>query len=100
MITEKSVFQALNNVMDPELGIDIVNLGFIYDVKIVDNEVAVVMTLTTKGCPLHSSLKRQAEEAILEKTGASKVEVIVVFDPPWNPSMLSEMAKQKLGISE
>ncbi len=99
MITEESVYNALSTVMDPELGIDIVNLGFIYDVRIDNNVVSVVMTLTTKGCPLHSVLKKQAEEAILEKAEASEAEVQLVFDPPWNKNMLRDMAKKKLGIS-
>lgn len=74
------------------------NLGFIYDVEIEGDKVKVAMTLTTRGCPLHSTLKQQAEQAILDHTGASSAEVEIVFDPPWNPNMMSPEAKQKLGF--
>lgn len=98
MITEESVYKALKTVIDPEIGIDIVNLGFIYDVQIEGDAVKVAMTLTMKGCPMHATLKQQAERAILEHTGASSAEVHLVFDPPWNMGMMSDMAKKKLGI--
>lgn len=98
MITEESVYDALRTVLDPEIGIDIVNLGFIYDIKIEGDKVSVAMTLTIKGCPLHSTLKSQAEEAILKSTGASSADVRLVFDPPWNPAMMSDQAKAKLGM--
>ncbi len=99
MITEEAVLKALENVEDPEVGIDVVNLGFIYDVKIEGDKVLVAMTLTMKGCPLHTTLKANAEEAIRLHTGASVAEVKLVFDPPWNPNMMSAKAKEKLGFS-
>ena len=99
MITEESVLKALENVVDPEIGIDVVNLGFIYDVKIDGEKVDVAMTLTMRGCPMHSTLKDQAEQAILKNAGAKSAEVRIVYDPPWNPNMMSQMAKDKLGFS-
>jgi len=98
MITEEQVYDALKNVIDPEIGIDIVNLGFIYDVKIEDDSVSVAMTLTIKGCPMHSTLKQNAEEAILKHTNAKQAEVRLVFEPPWNKAMMSDEAKKRLGI--
>jgi metal-sulfur cluster biosynthetic enzyme len=98
MITEEAVFKALSKVIDPELGIDIVSMGFIYSVGIEDGRVNVAMTLTTRGCPMHSTLTKQAEEAVLAETGASGVEVHLVFDPPWNIDMMSAEAKEKLGV--
>ena len=98
-ITEESVLQALESVLDPEIGIDIVNLGFIYDVKINGEKVDVAMTLTMRGCPMHSTLKDQAEQAIIQKAGAKSAEVRIVYDPPWNPNMMSQTAKEKLGFS-
>ena len=100
MITEESVYKALGTVIDPEINIDIVNLGFIYDVRIDGDKVSVAMTLTIKGCPLHATLKRLAEEAILKYTGAASAEVKLVFDPPWNPAMMSDMAKERLGMDK
>ncbi len=98
MITEESVYHALETVLDPELGVDIVNLGFIYDVRINGDTVAVAMTLTIKGCPMHSTLKKNAEEAILKHPEAKHAEVNLVFDPPWNKAMMSAKAREKLGI--
>jgi metal-sulfur cluster biosynthetic enzyme len=98
MITEENVYEALKSVVDPELGVDIVNLGFIYDVKIEEDKVTVAMTLTVKGCPLHATLKKQAEEAIVRETGAREAVVNLVWDPPWNVSMMSDEAKKKLGV--
>jgi len=99
MITEESVLKALETVVDPELGIDVVNLGFIYDVKVEGEHVDVAMTLTMRGCPLHSTLKQQAENAVVQLAGAKSAEVRIVYDPPWNPNMMSQMAKDKLGFS-
>ncbi len=98
MITEEDVYNALKEVVDPELGVDIVNLGFIYDVKIEGDKVTVAMTLTVKGCPLHATLKKQAEEAIVNGTDAKEAVVNLVWDPPWNVSMMSDEAKKKLGV--
>ncbi len=98
MITEEAVYKALETVVDPEIPVDIVNLGFIYDIRMDGDKVTVAMTLTTKGCPMHSTIKKQAEEAVLEHTGASSVEVKVVFDPPWNKAMMSDSAREKLGF--
>lgn len=100
MITEEAVLKALESVNDPEIGIDVVNLGFIYDVKIEpDDRVTVAMTLTMRGCPLHGSLKAEAEDAIRRLAGAREAVVNIVWDPPWNPKMMSDKAKGKLGFS-
>lgn len=98
MITEEAVYKALSKVVDPELDVDIVSMGFIYSVKIEEKQVKIAMTLTTRGCPLHSTLTKQAEEAILADTGASSAEIRLVFDPPWNTDMMSPEAREKLGI--
>ncbi len=99
MITEESVLKALETVVDPEVGIDVVNLGFIYDVKIDGDAVNVAMTLTSQGCPLHADLKLSAENAIRQIAGASQADVRFVFDPPWHPRMMSAAAKERLGFS-
>ncbi len=99
-LTEEKVYEALSSVRDPELPVNIVELGLIYDVKISDeNNVEIKMTLTTPGCAMASSIASQAEEA-LKKAGAENILVQIVWDPPWNPDMISEEAKKKLGISE
>lgn len=98
MLTKDQIMDALKGVYDPEIGIDIVNLGLIYDVDIDEGNVGIKMTLTTPGCPLGSTVQ-EAVRAVLESIdGVKNVDVQIVWDPPWNPSMMSDEAKQMLGI--
>ncbi len=96
MVTEEQVFQALSSVRDPELPLNIVDLGLIYDVSIENDAVSVKMTLTTPGCPMHSTIKGEAEEALRKLSGIQSVRVEIVWDPPWNTDMMSEEAKRML----
>lgn len=99
VLTEEDVFNALQNVYDPEIPVSIVDLGLIYDVKISSgNNVSIKMSLTTPGCGMGAMIAQQAEAAVRE-IGANNVLVEVVWDPPWNPDMMSEDAKTKLGIA-
>lgn len=100
MITEEQVKQALSQVIDPEINIDIVNLGFIYNIDINGSDVIVDMTLTTKGCPMHQVLGQRAVAALNSIEGVGKVGIKMVWDPPWSPKMMSDEAKQKLGFSD
>ena len=85
--------------MDPELCLDVVSLGLVYDMRIEGANLVVDMTLTTPGCPVSESLPEQARAAIIEATGgAVGVEVRVVWDPPWNPAMMHEEAAAALGL--
>ena len=88
-ITEDRVREALKQVADPELGINIVDLGLIYAVAIEGGDVHVKMTLTTPGCPLHDSLVRGAERAVGAIPGVATASVELVWDPPWNPNKIS-----------
>jgi len=98
-ITEEEVYQALLNVYDPEIPVSIVDLGLIYDVQISSgNNVNIKMSLTTPGCGMGAMIAGQAEQAVKD-LGANNVLVEVVWDPPWNPDMMSDEAKQKLGIA-
>ncbi len=94
---EKKIKKNLKQVIDPETGVSIVDMGFIYNIKIDGKKVDITMTLTTPGCPLHSSFIEQVEEKTLELDGIDEVEVETIFDPPWKPEMMSERAKKKLG---
>ncbi|WP_035589747.1 metal-sulfur cluster assembly factor [Hippea jasoniae] len=95
-LTKKDVIDALYNVIDMEIGLDVVNLGFIYGIDIDENDnVKVVMTLTTPGCPLVAPLQEDVVNRIKE-IGANDVSVEIVWDPPWNPSMMSEEARKRL----
>lgn len=87
-ITEGQVLEALRKVMDPELGINIVDLGLVYDVAIAEADVRVKMTLTTPGCPMHDSLVKGAERALGRIPGIGSAAVELVWDPPWNPNMI------------
>lgn len=88
-ITEQIVLDALRQVIDPELGCNIVDLGLIYGVEINDSKVRVMMTLTTPGCPMHETISQGAQIALLGLEGVTDAEVEVVWDPPWHPSMMT-----------
>jgi metal-sulfur cluster biosynthetic enzyme len=94
---EDSITEALKNVMDPELPVSIVDLGLIYDIETVDNNINIKMTLTTPGCSMGSAISRQIENT-LYALGAKNVIVEILWDPPWNPNMMSDEAKAKLGM--
>ena len=87
-VTEAQVTQALRTVFDPELGLSIVELGLVYGVKIEAGTVAITMTLTTPGCPIHDVMSAWVREAVLKIPGVERVEVTLTFDPPWTPAML------------
>ena len=94
MLTEQLIFTALKHVIDPEIGINIVDLGLVYDVKLLDGgDVSIKMTMTTAGCPLHESIARGAEDAVRQLEGVSGVKVDLVWDPPWTPDRISDWAK-------
>ncbi|HMD52114.1 MAG TPA: metal-sulfur cluster assembly factor [Solirubrobacteraceae bacterium] len=95
--TEDDVMEALSNVIDPELGLDFVELGLIYGVEIDQGNVQVTFTLTTPGCPIGPQVTEQIEEFVGELDGVSAVESTMVFTPPWSPEMMSEDAKFALG---
>lgn len=92
--------KALSDVMDPELGVSLVDLGLIYDVNVEDDKVEVKMTLTAPGCPLHSVLRQNAQDRIAQIEGVKDANVQVVWDPPWKPEMMSEKAKKQLGFTK
>lgn len=96
--TVEELYNALRNVYDPELGINVVDLGLIYSLTIDDGEVTVLMTLTTPGCPLHETMAEAVEAAIWGAApGIQTVNVELVWSPPWNPDMMTEEGKAALG---
>ena len=96
-VTEAVVYQALKQVIDPELGCNLVDLGLIYSVRIEGAKVTVVMTLTTPGCPMHESLSWGVKCALLSLEGVDDAEVEVVWDPPWHPSMMTDAGRTATG---
>ena len=97
-LSEATILEALREVIDPELGCNIVDLGLIYSVVIQDGKVSVVMTLTTQGCPMHESIRWGVETALLGLEGVESAEVEVVWDPPWHPSMMTEFGRAATGV--
>jgi metal-sulfur cluster biosynthetic enzyme len=94
-----SVREALKEVFDPEIPINVVDLGLIYGIEVDDeNKVEVTMTLTAAGCGMGPYIAQQAEWAIAELEGVQDVTVDVVFDPPWSPDSITEDGKKLLGI--
>ncbi|WP_043933077.1 metal-sulfur cluster assembly factor [Bacillus sp. EB01] len=94
-----SIMGALELVIDPELGIDIVNLGLVYDVEMDEEGVATVtMTLTAMGCPLAGTIVDQVKRALADIPEVKDTEVNIVFNPPWSREMMSRYAKIALGI--
>lgn len=98
---KEAVLDELENVLDPELHIDIVNLGLIYNIDIDDQQkVTVTMTLTAMGCPLSLTIHGMVTEAVKKVEGVQDVEVNIVYDPPWDKSRMSRYAKIALGIAD
>jgi metal-sulfur cluster biosynthetic enzyme len=98
MITKEQVYEALQECYDPEIPVNIVDLGLVYDVEIDGGKVAVKMTLTAPGCGMGTMIAADAKQRIMALEGVEDASVDLVWDPPWNPSMINEEAKQRLGI--
>lgn len=97
MATAEEVEDALTNVIDPELGLDFVELGLIYGIDIDDGHVKVTFTLTTPACPIGPQVSEQIDEFVSELEGVKSVESEMIFTPPWSPDKMSEDAKFALG---
>lgn len=96
---KEKVIEALHEVYDPEIPVDIYELGLVYEVQVLPiNNVQVVMTLTAPSCPSAQELPIEVEERIRQIEGVNDVHVSVVWDPPWDKSMMSEVAKLELGF--
>ena len=97
-VTVDEVKEALRDVYDPEIPVNVLDLGLIYDVQVNEGQVYVKMTLTAPGCGMGPYIAQNAEWRIAEIEGVGDVEVDMVFDPPWNPEMITEDGKKLLGI--
>ena len=98
LISEDDVLEALEEVIDPELGLDFVSLGLVYDVDVEDTDVYITFTLTTPDCPIGPQVSEQMREFVGDLKGVEAVHPKMVFDPPWSPEMMSEDAKFALGF--
>lgn len=91
-IAREQVMAALSTVFDPELGMSIVELGLVYDVQIRDGGVAVTMTLTAPGCPIHDVMPEWVRTAVMAIPGVERADVTLTFDPPWTPARIAAPA--------
>ncbi len=97
-VNTADIYECLKTVYDPEIPVNVVDLGLIYDVQVNEGDVYVQMTLTFPGCGMGPFIAQQAEWAIQDVEGVGEVEIELVFDPPWSPDLISEEARNQLGI--
>jgi len=97
-MTKFDILKQLKKVIDPELGINIVDLGLIYDVVVKENNVKIKMTLTSMGCPMSAYFLDSVSDAVKKVKGVKKVKVDLVFEPVWTPDRMNKKVKEKLGF--
>jgi FeS assembly SUF system protein len=97
MVTKDEVIATLKKCYDPEIPINIVDLGLVYDVSIEGEKVGIKMTLTAPGCPASGYISQDVKSKLESMPGVKKADVTVVWDPPWSPDMMSETAKKQFG---
>jgi len=101
MTTQEQVIEVLRTVFDPEIPVNIVDLGLIYEIQISpSSEVAITMTLTAVGCPMHATISSDISEKIKTISGVTNCTVNIVWDPPWTPARMSQEAKLQMGFVE
>ena len=97
-ISEEKVYEVLGDIYDPEIPIDIVNLGLVYGVVVEQDVVNINMTMTSLGCPAATQIVTEAKLMLEDLPEVSEANIEIVWDPPWDPSMMSEEAKESLGM--
>jgi metal-sulfur cluster biosynthetic enzyme len=98
VVTEKDIRNALKKVKDPELNIDLVTLGLVYDIEVDGSEAKAIISLTSPMCPVAGEIVDQARLAIAKVDGVEKAEVELTFDPPWTPERISPLIRSSLGL--
>ena len=98
LLTTDEVYEALRDVYDPEIPVNIVDLGLVYGVDVAENNVAVRMTLTFAGCGMGPYIAQQAEWRLAEIDSVEDINVELTFDPPWTPDMITDEGKKLLGL--
>jgi metal-sulfur cluster biosynthetic enzyme len=99
MVEETKVWDVLKTVYDPEIPVNVVDLGLVYNVAVTDATVRIDMTMTVRGCPMHGYMTNDAKEKLLQIPGITSAVVNLVWDPPWNPTMISDNGRKALGWS-
>ena len=95
---ENSIIATLSEIYDPEIPVDIYALGLIYDIKISKKNIVIIMTLTSPNCPVAESLPKEVKDSIMAIKEVGKVDLDLVWDPPWTKDMMSEAAKLELNL--
>ena len=98
MNNNEKILEVLKDVIDPEIGLNIVDLGLVYDVNETENEITVTMTLTTPGCPMHGSITQWVETTVKQFSPFKKVIINLVWEPQWTPELMTVEAKKQLGF--
>ncbi|MCL5439397.1 MAG: metal-sulfur cluster assembly factor [Thermoplasmataceae archaeon] len=98
MVTKEEILNALQSVSDPEIGMDIVNLGLVYEVQINDDKVYIKMTMTAPTCPVTPWILAEAQRVVENLQGVEAADVELVWEPPWNPSLMTDYAKEQLNM--
>ena len=100
-VTDEQVFNALRKCMDPEIPVNVVDLGLIYNVRVhPTNDVGIEMTMTTRGCPLHDTLVGDVKRSVGKIAGIGNIDVKIVWDPPWTSDKINPVVRQRLGIGK
>lgn len=97
MVSEDEVREALKQVIDPELDVNIVDLGLIYEIEVEEDKISILMTLTTPGCPLSGVFDEMVRQEVGAIEGVNKVDVELTFEPSWTPDKMSDKAKNEVG---
>jgi FeS assembly SUF system protein len=98
MDLREKVIAEIRKIYDPEIPVNIYELGLIYDVKVKDDKAKIIMTLTTPNCPVAESLPKEVKDSAMQVEGIKEVDLDLVFEPPWDKSMMSEAAKLELNL--
>ena len=98
MDLREQVIAEIRKIYDPEIPVNIYELGLIYDVKVKDDKAKIIMTLTTPNCPVAESLPKEVKDSAMQVDGIEEVDLDLVFEPPWEKSMMSEAAKLELNL--
>ncbi len=100
MLTQEEIYEVLRECYDPEIPVDIVELGLVYGVEVEGNSVNIIMTLTSPGCQMSSMIRENIEDKLLGLPDCEQANVEIVWDPPWTPHMMSEAARKKLDLDK
>ncbi|NQV42193.1 MAG: DUF59 domain-containing protein [Candidatus Marinimicrobia bacterium] len=98
MVSKNTILDALRKVYDPEIPVNLVDLGLIYDTTIEDGKVDITMTLTATACPMHTVISQNVKKAVEALDGVSEAEVNIVWEPRWNPAMISPEGRTAMGM--